>query len=99
MGAFSKLKHKPPYDPKNPYKIPKVEGADNLKKALDGVSEREFANFEPAQYDFNTLPLDAAVGVIGKRRFGKSVWVDHCMSKRWQFYPAGAYCFTKTKHN
>ncbi len=51
------------------------------------------------QFDYNTVPLDAAILVVGKRRYGKSTWTDYFLSHRWQFYPDGGFCFTRTKFN
>jgi hypothetical protein len=37
--------------------------------------------------------------VVGKRRFGKSVFCQWCLSKMARYYPDGIYVFTTTKHN
>lgn len=51
------------------------------------------------QYDHSKVPLDASILVVGKRRYGKSTWTYHLLSKMWKYYPGGGYCFTRTKFN
>jgi hypothetical protein len=36
---------------------------------------------------------------MGKRRYGKTIWLEYVLSKVWEYFPAGGYVFTKTKHN
>jgi len=64
------------------------------KKAKEIAAQYKFNHF-----DYDSVPLDAAILVVGKRRYGKSTWTDHFLSHRWFFYPDGGFCFTRTKFN
>jgi hypothetical protein len=57
------------------------------------------AHFEPLEFDFNKVKIDSSVSVIGKRRYGKTIWLEFLLSHIWQWYPEGGYVFTKTRHN
>lgn len=62
-------------------------------------NDQERKGYKLAQFDHKKVKLDSAVGVIGKRRYGKTIWAQWLLSNIWQYFPGGAYVFTKTKHN
>ena len=61
--------------------------------------ELELLNADLPQFDPAIMGPDSLCLVVGKRRFGKSVFTRWCMSKMWQYFPDGGYVFTTTKHN
>lgn len=46
-----------------------------------------------------TLSPSTTLLVLGKRRFGKSIFTRWALSKIWQWFPDGGVVFTTTKHN
>lgn len=55
-------------------------------------------NFHPRPFDPRLINIDAACAIIGKRRFGKTVWAQWVLSFLWVFFRE-AYVFTTTKNN
>lgn len=51
------------------------------------------------KFDPSKVSLDSFVLVIGKRRYGKSVWAEWLLYHLWPYFYSGGYVFTKTKHN
>lgn len=83
-----------------------TDSDDDNDMGFEGETNGEIAKarqiakqYKFQQFDYNTVPLDAAILVVGKRRYGKSTWTDYFLSHRWQFYPDGGFCFTRTKFN
>ena len=50
-------------------------------------------------FDVDKIKLDSFILVVGKRRFGKSVWSRWILSKLYPYFNDGGYVFTQTKHN
>lgn len=75
----------------------RMQNIDDLNVDHDAKKIAETVNIK--QFDFDRLNLDSAVLVVGKRRYGKSVWSQWLLSKIWQYFPDGGYCFTRTKFN
>lgn len=73
------------------------------EKPLKGLEQEgtidRMLNFQPAKMDHEKIPLDVFGVLIGKRRRGKSVYLEWLLSEMAPFYPGGAYVFTKTKNN
>lgn len=65
--------------------------SENIEAALKGLVL--------PQFDPTTIKKDALCMVVGKRRFGKSVFCQWCISHLAKYYPDGIYVFTTTKHN
>lgn len=74
-------------------------GGHNLDDMAKEDIEGALQDLELPQFDPTTIKKDALCMVVGKRRFGKSVFVQWCLSVLWKYYPDGAYVFTTTKHN
>jgi len=53
---------------------------------------------ELTDYEHSQMALDTFTLVIGKRGYGKSIWIRYCLSKMYKCYKE-VYIFTKTKHN
>ena len=45
--------------------------------------------FTPTQFDFSKVKLDAAVGVIGKRCYRKTIWLEYLLSHMYKYFPGG----------
>src|SRR5690606_2842366 len=43
--------------------------------------------------------LNSLILVEGKRRYGKTIWVQWLLFNLWQYFPSEGYVFTGTKHN
>lgn len=63
-------------------------------EAYQRVQELELENF-----DFESVSLDSMVMVVGKRRYGKTVWTEWLLSHLYEFFPRGGFVFTNTKQN
>lgn len=68
--------------------------APRNKEALQKVKQIEL---EP--FDHDKVSLDSMVIVVGKRRYGKTVWAEWLLSHMNEFFPRGGFVFTNTKHN
>ncbi len=66
---------------------------------VQAFNEGEPVDVEVQLFNPLLMKKDALVMVVGKRRFGKSVFTQWCLSYLWKYYPDGAYVFTTTKHN
>jgi hypothetical protein len=75
---------------------PHVQGA-KVSKNLKDTSEID--GFEPEEFDLDKIPLDCFGILFGKRRRGKTVWLQWLLSFYWMYYPSGGYVFTRTKNN
>jgi len=62
------------------------------------AAEQFAANIELEEFNPAVVNLDALIFVIGKRRFGKTVWTRWLLSHMWPYFRE-VYCFTTTKHN
>jgi hypothetical protein len=56
-------------------------------------------DFEPQDFPHDKIPLDVFGILFGKRRRGKTIYLQWILSEMWQYYPGGAYVFTQTKNN
>lgn len=81
---------------------------NNVEQKIDTITEEHAANdgkvpqglVDLPVYDVaKQMPLDALVLVVGKRRFGKTIFIRDMLSKMWRYFPRGGYVFTATKHN
>ena len=79
----------------NPSKI--GNNKENNNKTKDEIKTESHQT--PQQFDHNKIKLDSCIGIMGKRRYGKTIWLEFVLSKMWQNFPAGGFVFTKTKHN
>lgn len=77
-------------------KKPGIKPRKEMNNALKKYSE---THHELQQFDHSKIKKDSFIIVIGKRRYGKSTWTEYVLNDMWKFFPSGAYCFTKTKHN
>lgn len=63
------------------------------QEAAEYVAGLDLQEFTPAMVN-----LDSLIFVVGKRRFGKSVWCEWLLSHLWPYFRE-AYVFTNTKFN
>lgn len=56
-------------------------------------------SFKPKPFDYNKIKLDSFVLVVGKRRYGKSIWARYLLSKLWPYFLDGVYVFSRSKFN
>jgi hypothetical protein len=83
------------------------EDAETPEKAESGVLQsakqkeaEQLAKQTPLKpFDYDKVSLDSMILVLGKRRYGKSVWAEWFLSHIYQYFPRGGYVFTNTKHN
>ena len=81
--------------------VEKEEGDTGAKLARTRaeVEAEEYVNATPLlEFDPAMVPLDALILVVGKRRYGKTVWSRWLLSNLWPYFRE-AYVFTTTKHN
>jgi hypothetical protein len=62
------------------------------------VAEEYVAASDLEEFDPAVVNLDALMFVVGKRRYGKTVWTRWLLSHMWPYFRE-AYVFTTTKHN
>lgn len=87
-------------DSENKEENEKGEHCEKLEAFLNDDEAAKIARcFNLKEYNFDNLPLDVSVLVVGKRRYGKTIWSRDFLSKRWPYFPDGGFCFTKTKFN
>lgn len=91
------------HDGKKEDKLEEGGGEDHgMGTALNEKNKEAAAlvkNIPLQPFDFDKISLDSMICAVGKRRYGKSVWVEWMLSHLWPFFPRGGFVFTKTKHN
>lgn len=85
-------------EPKKRKKTEKETADISLEDDGSGMPEGKI-NFQPAKFDHKKIPLDVFGILIGKRRRGKTVYLEWLMEEMQDYYASGAYVFTKTKNN
>jgi hypothetical protein len=92
-------------DPKKSGKKPKKgeeeERGDKKEAGEEGDSDDPDgpSGYTLERWDFTAMKPDSAVLVIGKRRYGKTIWTEWMLYNLQKFFYDGAYVFTATKHN
>ncbi len=61
-----------------------------------GPVDSALINFKPVEFSLDDVKLDSFILIIGKRRYGKSVYARWMLSKLWHCFPRGIYVMTMT---
>jgi hypothetical protein len=96
MPVRSKKPHeRQPPDPNKLQKAETVEEAEVIQKQ----AESPYTSTQLQEFDPLSVKLDSFVFVVGKRRYGKTIWSRWLLGENRKFFQDGIYVFTTTKHN